>query len=47
MGEEDRTGSEGAHQADTAEAAAKGLIKDGAIEGQLLKIALRQPNVGW
>lgn len=34
-------------QTDTAEAAAEGLVKDGAIEGQLLKVALRQPDVGW
>lgn len=42
-----RTGTEDAHQADTAETAAEGLVKDGAVEGQLLKVALRQPDVGW
>lgn len=36
-----------AYQADTAEAPAKRLIKDGAIEGQFLKVALRQPDVSW
>lgn len=36
-----------AHQADAAEAAAEGLVEDGAVEGQLLKVALRQPDVGW
>lgn len=37
----------GTYQADTAEAPAKRLIKNGAIEGQLLKVALRQPYVSW
>lgn len=36
-----------AYQADTAEAPAKRLVKNGAIEGQLLKVALRQPDVSW
>lgn len=40
-----RTGIEDAHQANTAEAAAEGLVKDGAVEGQLLKVALRQPDI--
>lgn len=35
------------YQADTAEAPAKRLIKDGTIECQLLKVALRQPYVSW
>lgn len=34
-------------QADTPEAAAERLVEDGAIEGQLLKVALGQPDVGW
>lgn len=45
--EEKRTGIEDAHQADTAETAAEGLVKDGAVEGQLLKVALWQPDVSW
>lgn len=45
--EEERAGIEGAHQANAAEAAAEGLVKDGAIEGQLLKVALGQPYVSW
>lgn len=38
---------EDAHQADTAEATAEGLVEDGAIEGQLLKVALGQPDISW
>ena len=45
--EEEKERTEDAHQADTAEAAAEGLVKDGAIEGQLLKVALGQPDVSW
>lgn len=36
-----------AYQANTAEAPAKRLVKDGAIEGQLFKVALGQPDVSW